>query len=116
MSSNVGDRTSSDPCRVWVGNLHWDVSPEDLRALAEEFGPVHKARVCLDPNGVSRGFGFLSFRDPADAQRAIAGLDGFIFAGRRLLCRPAQNRKPRPMPGETHRSEAHVETLRVRKE
>jgi heterogeneous nuclear ribonucleoprotein A1/A3 len=59
--------------RLFVANLSWDVGDRNLRRAFELFGPVVEARIVKDRDtGRSRGFGFVTFEDPADAAAALA--------------------------------------------
>ncbi|HEY8345908.1 MAG TPA: RNA-binding protein, partial [Symbiobacteriaceae bacterium] len=58
---------------IYVGNLPWSTTAEDLRALFEQYGPVENARIVTDrETGRSRGFGFVDMADEESAERAIA--------------------------------------------
>lgn len=70
---------------IYVGNLSWDVSDDELRKLFEEFGTVTSASVIQEKyTHRSRGFGFVEMPDDAQAQAAINGLNGKEFKGRPL--------------------------------
>lgn len=90
-----------DPCKVWVGNLPWEVEVEDLRNLGEEFGAVVDVTIVRDRmTGRSRGFGFLEYSEPQEATNAINTLNGQEFSGRVLnvnspLPRGAARERPR---------------------
>ena len=62
--------------KLYVGNLPWSTTDAELEELFAAIGPVDSARVITDrETGRSRGFGFVEM-EPADADRAIAALDG----------------------------------------
>ena len=83
------------PKRLYVGNLSYKISPEELREIFEEFGPVRSADIPTDrETGRSRGFGFVEMDEDADAEAAIAGLDGQDSDGRRLVVNEAKPREP----------------------
>ena len=74
----------SQNSNVYVGNLSWNVTEDELKAHFESIGPVAKARIILDKETQrSRGFGFVEFQTDADAQKALT-LDGTDFDGRTL--------------------------------
>ncbi len=78
---------------IFVGNLIWSATQDDLFDLFQEFGAVTHAQVIKDKEtGQSRGFGFVTMQDDVEAQRAIAALDGHEFHARRLTVREAQPR------------------------
>jgi len=70
---------------IYVGNLSWECTQDDLLALFAEHGKVARALVITDrETGRSRGFGFVEMASPTEAQKAIADLDGQEHQGRRL--------------------------------
>lgn len=82
---------------IYVGNLGFDVSREDLEQLFGQYGEVVSANVITDKTtGRSRGFGFVEMADTAKADEAIQALNGKEFAGRALTVNEA---KPRPEGG-----------------
>lgn len=80
---------------VYVGNLSWSTTEDDLAALFEEYCAVVDVRVIQDPTtGRSCGYGFVELRDPEEVPRVVAALNGRGFDGRTLVVSPA-----RPKPG-----------------
>jgi cold-inducible RNA-binding protein len=78
---------------IFVGNLTWNATQDDLFDLFQEFGAVTHAQVIKDKEtGQSRGFGFVTMKDDSEAERAIAALDGRDFRERRLTVREAHLR------------------------
>jgi RNA recognition motif-containing protein len=81
--------------KLYVGNLSFSTSGDDLRDAFAEFGSVTSAQVVSDrETGRSRGFGFVEMADGGDA--AIAGLNGAQFQGRTLTVNEARPREERP--------------------
>lgn len=81
--------------KVFVGGLSWDTNDQSLTAAFSQIGAVTEAKVISDRDtGRSRGFGFVTFAAPADAQRAIAELDGTDLDGRSIRVNQAED-KPR---------------------
>jgi RNA recognition motif-containing protein len=81
--------------RLYVGNLAYTVSSEDLQNLFEQYGQVRSAQVLSDrETGRSRGFGFVEMDDDAEAEAAIEALDGQDNLGRRLTVNEARPRTP----------------------
>ena len=79
---------------LYVGNLMWEVSADDLLALFQTHGQVAHTQVVTDrQTGRSRGFGFVEM-NAADAQSAIADLNGQLFRGRPLVVYQAAPRSP----------------------
>jgi RNA recognition motif-containing protein len=83
--------------RLYVGNLAYSVTSEDLQELFEQYGQVRSAQVLSDrETGRSRGFGFVEMDNDPDADAAIESLDGNDHQGRRLTVNEA---KPRSQGG-----------------
>lgn len=78
---------------IYVGNLPWRTTADDLKALFEPFGEVENARIVTDrETGRSRGFGFVDMAAEEDAKRAIAELHNQDYGGRPLTVSEAQTR------------------------
>lgn len=81
---------------LYVGNLAWSVTDDELLDLFAEHGPVRKAQIVKDRDtGRSRGFGFVEMESPEDAQRAIDALHGLPHHQRPLTVNHAREREPR---------------------
>ncbi len=79
--------------RLYVGNLSYQTTSEDLQNLFEQYGPVRSASVLSDrETGRSRGFGFVEMDDDEAAEAAIESLDGQENQGRRLTVNEAKPR------------------------
>jgi RNA recognition motif-containing protein len=84
---------------IFVGNLPWSVTTEDLKAKFSEFGTVLSARVMTDQmTGKAKGFGFVDMED-ADAAKAIAAMSGYKWGEREITCNEARPRTERPAGG-----------------
>ena len=78
---------------IYVGNLSYDVSEENLRQAFESFGQVTSARIIKDKyNGQSRGFGFVEMLEQAQAQAAIKSLNGKELLGKQMSVNEARPR------------------------
>jgi len=78
---------------IYVGNLSFRTTDDQLRTLFEAYGPVRSASIVMDrETGRSRGFGFVEMGDD-DAQKAIASLNGQDVEGRRLTVNEARPRQ-----------------------
>ena len=78
---------------IYVGNLSFEVSEDDLRQAFEAFGAVESASVVMDKfSGRSRGFGFIEMPTNDEATAAISGLDGSDLKGRNLKVNEARPR------------------------
>jgi RNA recognition motif-containing protein len=81
---------------IYVGNLAYTATEDDLRTLFAAHGAVTAVRVALDKEtGKARGFAFVEM-DDADADKAIKALDGADLQGRALRINEAQRRDSRP--------------------
>ena len=81
--------------RLYVGNLKYGIDDQALREAFEEFGQVIDVKVMIDrETGRSRGFGFIEMND-ADAENAIAEMNGKMLDGRALVVNEARERQPR---------------------
>ncbi|KAJ3053272.1 hypothetical protein HK097_004664 [Rhizophlyctis rosea] len=70
---------------VFVGNLSWSARHDDLRRLFEAYGPLESVRLMTErETGRSRGFGFVTFAEDTNADKAMQELDGKDFHGRPL--------------------------------
>ena len=78
---------------IFVGNLLFEATENDVRKLFEGFGVVSSVAIVMEKKGIkSRGFGFVEMPDDAQAQAAIAALDGKPFMDRPLNVSPAQSK------------------------
>jgi RNA recognition motif-containing protein len=78
---------------IYVGNLSWGMSDNDLQKTFEEYGSVDSARVVTDRDtGRSRGFGFVEMSDNSEGAAAIQGLNGMEVDGRALKVNEANPR------------------------
>jgi RNA recognition motif-containing protein len=85
--------------RIFVGNLAWSTTEDELSQLFESYGIVDRAQIVTDrETGRSRGFGFVEMPDATEAQAAIAGLNGTSQGGRPLTVNEARQREERGGP------------------
>jgi len=79
--------------KIYVGNLSYEVTEEDLRLALEQFGQVESATIITDKqSGQSKGFGFVEMAAKAEGQSAIDGLNGKELKGRTLKVNEARPR------------------------
>ena len=79
--------------RLFIGGLSWDTDDGGLRAAFERFGALDDVKVITDrETGRSRGFGFVTFADAGDAQKAMEEMNGAVLDGRTLNVNEAQER------------------------
>lgn len=88
------------PAKLYVGNLAFSVTNEDLEALFAQMGKVDNVAVITDKfSGQSRGFGFVQMADANEAARAISELNGTELKGRNIKVNEAREQGPRPSGG-----------------
>jgi cold-inducible RNA-binding protein len=85
--------------KLYVGNLPYTVRNEDLQQSFGAFGSITSAKVMMERDtGRSKGFGFVEMGNDAEAQAAIAGMNGQSLGGRSITvneARPMEARPPR---------------------
>jgi len=85
---------------IYVGNLPYSVSDNDLRDAFSEYGEVTSVNIIIDRmTGQSKGFGFVEMGDNSAADAAIKGLNGSELGGRNLTVNQAKPRAERPARG-----------------
>jgi RNA recognition motif-containing protein len=83
---------------LYVGNLSFRTTADDLREAFGQYGTVTRAQVVSDrETGKSRGFGFVEMAEGGDA--AIEAMNGALFQGRPLTVNEAKPREDRPRTG-----------------
>jgi len=83
--------------RIFVGNIPYTTTGDDLSELFGEFGEVNDARVITDRGtGRSKGFGFVDMPNDSDANEAMKSLNGSDFSGRPLTVNEARPRNDGP--------------------
>lgn len=79
---------------IYVGNLSWSMTDEDLSNLFTQYGSVSSAKILKDKmSGRSKGFGFVEMEDEESARNAISNLNDQEIMGRKLIVNESQ---PRP--------------------
>lgn len=82
---------------IYVGNLSYNVTENDLRNAFSEYGSVSKVNIIMDKmTGKSKGFAFVEMDNDANGQTAIEELNGADLAGRNLKVNLARPREERP--------------------
>ena len=78
---------------LYVGNLSYDMSEENLRTEFAEYGEVQSAKIITDKfTGRSRGFGFVEMNSDDEGKKAMEELNGKDFDGRQLVVNEARPR------------------------
>ena len=96
---------------IFVGNLAFTTTEQDLRELFEPYGTVETVRIMTDrETGRSRGFGFVEMPDSRAAHSAIDVLNGTQVAGRTLTVNEARPQEPRREP---HQPRWEATTMRL---
>jgi len=84
---------------IYVGNLAYNLTEDDLKAAFSEFGEVSSANIIMDKmSGQSKGFGFVEMPDNSEADQAIKALNESALNGRNIKvnqARPRGERSPR---------------------
>ncbi len=84
---------------IYVGNLAYSLTEDDLKAAFSEFGEVSSASIIMDrTSGQSKGFGFVEMPDNSEADQAIKALNESALNGRNITvnqARPRGERSPR---------------------
>ena len=89
------------PKKLYVGNLAYAVTDQNLNELFSGIGTVASASVISDKfSGQSKGFGFVEMNDDKQASKAISTLDGTEFMGRNLKVNEAKPRENRSGGGD----------------
>jgi RNA recognition motif-containing protein len=81
---------------IYVGNLLFDVTEDELKELFAPFGQVTEVRLIMDKfSGKSKGFGFIEMPSKEEAEKAIAGLNGKDMKGRAMTVNEAKPKTDR---------------------
>jgi len=90
---------------LYVGNLSYEVTQEDLNAVFAEYGSVKRVQLPTDrETGRMRGFGFVEMDTDAEEAAAIEALDGAEWMGRTLKVNKAKPREDRDSSGGNRRN------------
>ncbi|KAL4280505.1 hypothetical protein GQ457_03G029870 [Hibiscus cannabinus] len=93
--SPFGDTTLT---KVFVGGLAWETPTEEMSSYFQQFGEILEAAIITDKNtGKSKGYGFVTFREPESARKACVDPNP-VIDGRRTNCNIASLGRPRPSP------------------
>lgn len=85
---------------IYVGNLSYRATEEDLRQAFSRYGKVSNVSIIMDrETGRSRGFAFVEMPDASEAKAAIEALDSTEIAGREVKINEARPREDRPQRG-----------------
>ncbi len=88
------------PAKLFIGNLSFQATEEDLRELFQQAGTVESVRIVTDQfTGRPRGFGFVEMSTKEEAAKAIELLNGRLFRDRNLVVDEARPQAPRGSGG-----------------
>jgi RNA recognition motif-containing protein len=96
--------------KLYVGNLSFETTENDLQDLFQQHGQVDEVRLMMDRmTGKSRGFAFVTMNNDEQAKAAMSGTNGHELNGRALTVNEARPREERPRPygGDGRRSFAN---------
>jgi len=80
--------------KLYVGNLSFGASEEDLKKLFSDAGTVQSVKIVTDAySGRSRGFGFVEMNSEAEAEKAVSTINGKTFMDRTLIVSEARPQK-----------------------
>src|SRR3990172_5543267 len=89
-----------DKKKLYVGNLPWSVNVQSLKEMFAQFGEITEAVIISDKyTGRSKGFGFVTFANEADAEKAIAEMANKDIEGRKIVVNVARPREERDNRG-----------------
>ena len=83
-----------DNKKLFVASLSFKIRDEHLEEIFSSAGSVVSAKVIMDRDGRSKGFGFVEMPDDESAQKAITALNGFSVKGRTIAVSQAEEKKP----------------------
>ncbi len=96
--------------RIYVGNLPWSVTKDKLEELFSSLGEIEEAIVISDKyTGRSRGFGFVTFKNDADADKAISDIHEKDVEGRKIVVREARPLRENQKTDKPSKDEGTVE-------
>ena len=88
---------------IYVGNLSYNMTEDELRNMFEAHGKVDRASVVMDRmTGRARGFGFVEMPNDAEGRAAIGALNETEMQGRRMMVNEARPKEDRPARGERY--------------
>ena len=88
---------------IYIGNLPYNISEDELREAFAEFGQVDRANIIIDKfTGRSKGFGFVEMPNTPEAEKAIEAMNETDFKGRTIKVNEARPREERPARKERY--------------
>ncbi|RYP76176.1 hypothetical protein DL771_002000 [Monosporascus sp. 5C6A] len=100
-SSTSTSRDAEQPKHaIFVSNITFDATDVHLREAFSQYGEIEAIRIGRDGRGLSRGFGFVYFKDEESANKAVAAADKSFWHGRRINVAIAKSSRPSRPAGE----------------
>ena len=82
--------------KLFVGNIDWNSSEDDLQSMFSPYGEIEEVVIIKDKyTNRSKGFGFITFSDEGDADKAVAELNGYKLNNREIVVNEARPPKQR---------------------
>ena len=82
--------------KLFVGNIDWNSSEDDLQSMFSPYGEIEEVVIIKDKyTNRSKGFGFITFSDESDADKAVAELNGYKLNNREIVVNEARPPKQR---------------------
>lgn len=79
---------------IYIGNLHYEITEEQLKQIFEEYGQIDEVKIIKDrETGRSKGFGFVTIADDEQGERALEEMDGAEINGRSVKVNRAKRRE-----------------------
>ncbi|MCK4464881.1 MAG: RNA-binding protein [Bacteroidales bacterium] len=79
---------------IYVGNLHYNVTEDELKEIFKGYGEVVSSKIITDKySGRSKGFGFIEMSNDSEAKEAIDGVNGTEIGGREVKVNQARERR-----------------------
>ncbi|MCL4374765.1 RNA-binding protein [Patescibacteria group bacterium] len=95
-----------DKKKLYIGNLPWSVNNDSLKEMFAAYGEISEAVVITDRySGRSKGFGFVTFVNEADAEKAVAEMAEKEVGGRKIVVNVARPREERGNRGGGYRQD-----------
>ncbi|KAK4674213.1 hypothetical protein QC763_118430 [Podospora pseudopauciseta] len=89
---------------IFVRNIVFEVNEQHLKEAFETYGEIEDTYVARDPRGMSRGYGFVTFKDASAVSAACAAVNGSFWHGRRVTCIPRRDEEQTPRAREQNRT------------
>ena len=102
-----------EPVRLFVANIDFSATVDDLRDLFSQHGPVLKACIISDYLGRSRGFGFLTMATREGAARAVSSLNDSLLGARRLFVEAAREKVVSTGASKSTKTEGKTRAARI---